>query len=93
MDKTEYWTISSSYVIEFTKAFYDLGLVEKYGMLKDLPDTVINNITSHERIVQAILQHSSPITKKLYPCKRERKLSKIARERDEALIKEHSTVE
>ena len=88
MDRTEYWTIGENHAIEFTKRFYDLGLSRKYALLGELPEIVLAHPTSHERIVQAILQHSSPDTKKAYPCKRERKLSKIAREQDEAAQKE-----
>ena len=83
MTNSIYWNINGWNTIEFTKDFYDLGIQKKYEMIATLPDAVVNNQTSHERIVQALLQHSPPQSKKMYPCQRERKLSKIAREADE----------
>jgi hypothetical protein len=83
MDSNPYWKINSYNTIEFTKEFYDLGIKAKYAKIAMLPEAVVNNQTSHERIVQALLQHSPPASKKEYPCQRERKLSKLAREADE----------
>ena len=66
--------------IEFSKSFYDLGLKEKYKVINPLLEEI--NFSTYERIVKAILQHSPPISKKMYPVRGERKLSKAAKEAD-----------
>jgi hypothetical protein len=72
---------------EFTKQFYDLGLYDKYNLLEPvLPEL---DKKTFERAVDAILQHSSLESRKLYPCLFIRKLSRTAKMADEAHRKEN----
>lgn len=82
------WTINSRRQIKLSKSFYDLPLYLKYQFILMLPEEVLSNDVSHEVLVQSIIQHSPPESKKQCPIQRERKLSKIARAADEIYERE-----
>ncbi len=78
MDK--YYTIQQSHV-KFEKSFYDLGLHDKLKIIIPLLEEEFTWL-SYERIVKAILQHSSKELKNEYPLPGIRKLSKAAHNAD-----------
>ena len=81
MDNNIYWQRSPKGGYEFSKEFYDLSLKKKYEMVQELGEL---DYFTNDRLVRAILQHSSPIMKRHAPVLGERRQSRTSRLADEA---------
>ncbi len=66
--------------VDFTKEFYQLSLSKKYEVIAPIAESL--DSASHDRLVRAILQHSTSKSRKICPVLGERKLSPIARTAD-----------
>lgn len=88
----EHLSINKYNTVELKKSFYDLPLHLKYEIILTLPEEVLNDYLTHEKLVLAIIQHSPQERKQELPVQREHKQSKIAKEADLAYQKESKNV-
>ena len=70
--------------LKFTKDFYDLPLHKKYECISSLEPRHLLDYVTLERLILAVLQHSTKRMKEECPVKSVRKLSLQAKLADEA---------